>query len=94
MIRLQNHLTTSKQMSRGENVTTVPMERYLELLLNVNPGASIQLDGAARFIRECHNSTLEIHHVRHVRSKLSHVAVTVSITLQYLNGPEVYHFHL
>ena len=68
------------------------MEKCLELLLNVNPGASIQLDGAARLIRKCHNSTLEIHHVCHVRSKLSHVAVTVSITLQYLNGPEVYHF--
>ena len=79
-------------MSREENVTTRPMEMFLELLLNVNPGASIQLDGAARLIRQCHNSTLEIHHVRHVRSKLSHVAVTVSITLQYLNGPEVYHF--
>ena len=79
-------------MSSSENGTTVPMERYLELLLNVNPGASIQLDGAARLIRKSHNSTLEIHHVCHVRSKLSHVAVTVSITLQYLNGPEVYHF--
>ena len=55
----------------------------------MNPGASIQLDGAARLIRQCHNSTLEIHHVRHVRSKLSHVAVTVSRTLQYLNGPEL-----
>ena len=81
-------------MSREENVTTVPMETCLEDLLNVNPGASIQLDGAARLIRKCHNSTLEIHHVCHVRSKLSHVAVTVSITLQYLNGPEVYHFDL
>ena len=81
-------------MSRGENVTTVPMERYLEHLLNVNPGASIQLDGAARLIRKCHNSTLEIHHVRHVRSKLSHVAETVSIIFQYLNGPELYHFDL
>ena len=68
-------------MLRSENVTTVPMERCLELLLNVNPGASIQLDGAAKLIRECHNSTLEIHDVRHVRSMLSHVAVTVSITL-------------
>ena len=72
----------------------MPMERCLEILLNVNPGASIQLDGAARLIRECQYSTLEIHHVRHVRSKLSHVAVTVSITLQYLNGPELYHFDL
>ena len=68
------------------------MKTCFELLLDVNPGASIQLDGAARLIRKCHNSTLEIHHVCHVRSKLSHVAVTVSITLQYLNGPEVYHF--
>ena len=81
-------------MSRGENVTTVPMEKCLVILLNVNFGASIQLDGAARLIRECHNSTLDVHHVRNVRSKLSHNAVTVSTTLQYLNGPEVYHFHL
>ena len=69
------------------------MKTRFELLLDVNPGASIQLDGAARLIRKCHNSTLEIHHVCHVRSKLSHFAVTVSeLTLQYLNGPEVYHF--
>ena len=81
-------------MSRAANVTTVPMKRCLQVLLNVNPGASIQLDGAARLIRECQYSTLEIHHVRHVRSKLSHVAGTVSITLQYLNGPELYHFDL
>ena len=70
------------------------MERCLELLLDVNPGANIQLDGAARLIRQCHNSTLEIRHVRHVRSKLSHVAGTVSIIFQYLNGPELYHFDL
>ena len=76
-------------MSRGENVTTVPMEKCLEFFLNVNFGASIQLDGAARLIRKCHNSTLEIHDVRHVRSKLSHVAVTMCITLKYLNGPEL-----
>ena len=55
----------------------------------MNPGASIQLDGAARLIRECHNSTLEIHDVRDVRSKLSQVAVTMYITLKYLNGPEL-----
>ena len=61
----------------------------MELILNVDPGASIQLDGAARLIRECQYSTLEIHHVRHVRSKLSHVAVTMCITLKYLNGPEL-----
>ena len=77
-----------------EDVTIVPMKTCFELLLDVNPGASIQLDGAARLIRKCHNSTLEIHHVCHVRSKLSHVAGTVSITLQYLNGPELYHFDL
>ena len=76
-------------MSRAANVTTVPMKRCLQVLLNVNPGASIQLDGAARLIRECHNSTLEIHDVRHVRSKLSQVAVTMCITLKYLNGPEL-----
>ena len=73
----------------GEDLSIVPMKTCFELLLDVNPGASIQLDGAARFIQECHNSTLEIHDVRHVRSKLSHVAVTVSTTLQYLNGPEL-----
>ena len=89
MIRLLNPILPVKQMSRGENVTTVPMEKCLEIFLNVNFGASIQLDGAARLIRNCHNSTLEIHDVRHVRSKLSHVAVTVSITLQYLNRPEL-----
>ena len=94
MIRLQNPPTTSKQVFWSENVTTVPMERSLELLLNVNPGASIQLDGAARLIRKCHNSTLEIHHVRQARLKLSHVAGTVSIPLQYVNGPELYHFDL
>ena len=33
-----------------ENVTIVPMETCFELLLDVNPGASIQLDGAARLI--------------------------------------------
>ena len=92
MIRLRNQLTTSKIDVSEEDVTIVPMKTCFELLLDVNPGASIQLDGAARLIRKCHNSTLEIHHVCHVRSKLSHVAVTVSITLQYLNGPEVYHF--
>ena len=92
LIRLRNQLTTSKTDVSGEDVTIVPMKTCFELLLDVNPGASIQLDGAARLIRKCHNSTLEIHHVCHVRSKLSHVAVTVSITLQYLNGPEVYHF--
>ena len=89
MIRLQNPILPVKQMSRGENVTTVPMEKCLEIFLNVNFGASIQLDGAARLIRKYHNSTLEIHHVCHVRSKLSHVAVTVSTTLQYLNRPEL-----
>ena len=92
LIRLRNQVTTSKTDVSGEDVTIVPMKTCFELLLDVNPGASIQLDGAARLIRKCHNSTLEIHHVCHVRSKLSHVAVTVSITLQYLNGPEVYHF--
>ena len=65
------------------------MKTCFELLLDVNPGASIQLDGAARLIRKCHNSTLEIHDVRHVRSKLSQVAVTMCITLKYLNGPEL-----
>ena len=89
MIRLQNTILPVKHMSRAANVTTVPMERCLQVLLNVNPGASIQLDGVARLIRKSHNSTWEIHHVRHVRSKLSHVAVTVSITLQYLNRPEL-----
>ena len=92
LIRLRNQVTTSKTDVSEEDVTIVPMKTCFELLLDVNPGASIQLDGAARLIRKCHNSTLEIHHVCHVRSKLSHVAVTVSITLQYLNGPEVYHF--
>ena len=76
-------------MSRGENVTTVPMERCLELLLNVNTGASIQLDGAARLIRKFHNSTLEIHDIRRVRSKISQFAVRVIITLKYLNRPEL-----
>ena len=70
------------------------MKTCLEVLLDVNFGASIQLDGAARLIRECHSSTLEIHDFRDVRSKLSHVGVTVSIRLQYLNGSKVYHFHL
>ena len=92
LIRLRNQVTTSKTDVSGEDVSIVPMKTCFELLLDVNPGASIQLDGAARLIRKCHNSTLEIHPVCHVRSKLSHVAVTVSITLQYLNGPEVYHF--
>ena len=65
------------------------METCWQLFLNVNPGASIQLDGAARLIRECHNSTLDVHHFRHVRSKLSQVAVTMRITLKYSNGPEL-----
>ena len=41
----------------GEDVTIVPMKTCFELLLDVNPGASIQLDGAARLIRKSHNST-------------------------------------
>ena len=40
----------------------------------MNPGASIQIDGAARLIRQCHNSTSELHDARHFRFQLSNLA--------------------
>ena len=40
----------------------------------MNPGASIQLDGATRLTRQCHNSTSELHGARHFRLQLSNLA--------------------
>ena len=40
----------------------------------MNPGASIQLDGATRLTRQCHNSTSELHDARHSRLQLSNLA--------------------